>query len=110
MIKPFVEDSVRVMISLSTDHVFRNDYAFRFNDLVLKFLGIHTEKSFYVPGATNNARFMARGIYALKLYLFRNEIDELDPEFVQRIRLSACSYQLFTSSFGIGAHSQRTRQ
>lgn len=61
------------------EHHFRNDYN-ELNDLVLKFLGIKTGKSFHVPGATSNARWMVRAIYAIKLYLFRSQIG-LDPDF-----------------------------
>lgn len=57
----------------------RNDYE-ELNDLVLKFFGIATEKPFRVPGATNNARWMSRAIYALKTFLFREHL-ELDPSF-----------------------------
>lgn len=58
----------------------RSDYE-ELNDLVLKFIGIQTEKSFKVPGATNNARWMSRAIYALKTYLFREHL-EMDSSFV----------------------------
>lgn len=54
------------------------------NDLVLKFLGEQTGKPFKVPGATNNARWMARGIYALKTYLFRQHL-QLEPNFLNSL-------------------------
>lgn len=57
----------------------RDDYL-ELNDLVLKFLGVDTNVSFKVVGATNNARWMARIIYALKTYLFRQHLD-LDDDF-----------------------------
>lgn len=61
----------------------RDDYA-ELNDLVLKFLGIQTGKPFRVVGATSNARWMARIIYAIKTYLFREHL-LLDSEFVDAI-------------------------
>lgn len=58
----------------------RHDYA-EVNDLALKFLGIKTKYSFRVPGATNNARWMFKIIYAFKTYLFRRFLDlEQDAE------------------------------
>lgn len=84
-IRTLAETAKDVVKSLANDHHFRNDYA-ELNDLVLKFLGVRTNKSFHVPGATNNARWMARAIYALKLYLFRNEVPDLDPEFLCSLR------------------------
>lgn len=58
----------------------RDDYA-ELNDLCLKFFGIKTHKGFMVPGSISKARWMAKAIYALKVYLFRYELD-LDDEFV----------------------------
>lgn len=63
----------------------RDDYA-ELNDLVLKFLGVHTGRPFKVPGATNNARWMARAIYALKMYLFRHHLD-LDENTTMALEL-----------------------
>lgn len=57
----------------------RDDYL-ELNDLVLKFLGVERNVSFKVVGATNNARWMARIIYALKTYLFREHLD-LEADF-----------------------------
>lgn len=69
-----------------TNHAkcFRNDYA-ELIDLSLKFLGVNTGKSFHVPGATNNARWMFRAIYALKAFLFRAHID-LNHDFVESLQ------------------------
>lgn len=57
----------------------RDDYS-ELNDLVLKFLGIRTNIPFKVVGARNNARWMARIIYAMKAYLFREHLD-LESDF-----------------------------
>lgn len=51
----------------------RDDYA-ELNDLCLKFFGIKTKKSFMVPGAISKSRWMAKAIYAMKTYLFRDEL------------------------------------
>lgn len=61
----------------------RDDYA-ELNDLILKFLGKKTNVPFKVVGATNNARWMARIIYALKTYLFREHLN-LDSDFVNSL-------------------------
>lgn len=63
--------------------VIREDYA-EINDLVLKFFGIKTDIPFRVVGARNNARWMARIIYAMKTYLFRNHLD-LDFDFIDSL-------------------------
>lgn len=49
----------------------RNDYR-EFLQLVAVFLGETHCGSFRSPGATSNARWMAKGIYSLKIFLFRN--------------------------------------
>lgn len=74
------EEAIETIIMHASNESIRNDYA-ELNDLVLKFLGKQTNKPFRVPGATSNARWMARAIYALKTYLFREHMD-LDSEFV----------------------------
>lgn len=71
-IKYLAEEAMRI-IGPQIDH-FRNDYA-ELNDLVLKFLGFRTNVIFKVPGAANNARWMARAIYALKYYMFREHLN-----------------------------------
>lgn len=63
---------------------FRNDYA-ELIDLSLKFLGVNTGKDFHVPGATNNARWMFRAIYALKTFLFRDHFD-FDQDFLRKVQ------------------------
>lgn len=62
----------------------RDDYA-EITDLSLKYLGIPTRSSFKVPGALNNARYMNKAIYSLKIYLFRNQLS-LDPETEEKMR------------------------
>lgn len=73
-----ISSSARGLLTNHAEH-FRNDYA-ELIDLSLKFLGENTDKSFHVPGATNNARWMSRAIYALKSFLFRAHIG-LDDDF-----------------------------
>lgn len=77
------EEAVDVITDHSRSKNIRDDYA-ELNDLVLKFFGIQTSKPFRVPGATNNARWMARILYAMKTYLFREHLD-LDPDFLESI-------------------------
>lgn len=57
----------------------RDDYA-ELNDLCLKFFGIKTQKTFMVPSSISKARWMAKAIYGLKMYLFRDELD-LEEDF-----------------------------
>lgn len=57
----------------------RDDYA-ELNDLCLKFFGIETKKSFMVPGAISKSRWMAKAIYAIKTYLFRDQL-ALEEDF-----------------------------
>lgn len=76
---PLLERMREEAVNVITDHAssknIREDYA-ELNDLVLKFFGIRTSKPFRVPGATHNARWMARIIYAIKTYLFRQHFEE----------------------------------
>lgn len=74
MVFEFAQNAIHSISSIAKHHHFRDDYA-ELQDLALKFLGIRTSKSFNVPGATNNARWMQRAIYALKMYLFQDQID-----------------------------------
>lgn len=73
------EEAVNVITDHALSKQIRDDYA-ELNDLVLKFFGIKTPKPFRVPGATNNARWMARILYAMKTYLFRQHLN-LDLDF-----------------------------
>lgn len=91
MVSQFAEDAISIVGSHANHHHFRDDYA-EFHDLVLKFLGIPTIKPFKVPGATNNARWMHRAIYALKMYLFQDQI-EISRDFA----LSLHRFCLFVS-------------
>lgn len=69
----------------------RADYA-ELNDLCLKLFGIKTKKSFMVPGSISKARWMAKAIYGLKMYLFRDEL-KLDEEF----EMNLLQFVLFVS-------------
>jgi hypothetical protein len=54
----------------------RDDYQ-EFMQLSLMFLGgsgLNRGKSFRAPGPTHHARWMGKGIYALKIFLFRQEV------------------------------------
>lgn len=79
-----ISKEARELISLhAQSKTIRDDYA-ELNDLVLKFLGIETTITFRVVGARSNARWMARIIYAMKTYLFRDHLD-LDSDFVDSL-------------------------
>lgn len=65
LLQGFVNDAKTMLLKHAKESYFRNDYS-EFIDLALKFLDVNTMKTFKVPGATSNARWMARGIYALK--------------------------------------------
>lgn len=64
----FVEET------LMKDNVLRDDYK-EFLKLTLIFLGKSDPSSvhFYPPGAIHHARWMAKAIYCLKIYLFRDQ-------------------------------------
>lgn len=61
----------------------RSDYR-EFLKLVLVFLG-EDAGDFRAPGPTSNARWMAKAIYCLKMFLFRNEY-KLTPREVNSLR------------------------
>lgn len=86
LLSPFLRRLSQTAINLLSCHTkyFRNDYS-ELIDLSLKFLGVNTDKCFHVPGATNNARWMFRAIYALKSFLFRDLLD-LDDDFFQSLQ------------------------
>lgn len=71
------------LLTHSNSSFIRDDYA-ELNDLCLKFLGIRTNKTFMVPGSVSKARWMAKAIYAIKMYLFRDDLD-LDEDFLTQI-------------------------
>lgn len=54
-----------------TEEQSRADYK-EFLSLVLHFLGVNVSK-FRAPGETSNARWMAKAIYCLKIFLFRKQ-------------------------------------
>lgn len=81
LLQGFVNGAKTVLLKHAKEAHFRNDYS-EFIDLALKFLGVNTVFTFKVPGATSNARWMGRGIYALKTYLFRHELD-LDVNIIR---------------------------
>lgn len=79
LLRRISNDTIDIISQHAKSKIIRDDYS-ELNDLVLKFLGVNTHVSFKVVGATNNARWMARIIYALKTYLFREHLD-LDADF-----------------------------
>lgn len=83
IVAQFHEEASSIIMTHINDHHFRDNYA-ELNDLVLKFFGIRSRKSFRVPGATNNARWMSRAIYALKTYMFREHLN-LDQCFINAL-------------------------
>lgn len=78
-LRALYHDARDTLTAHSKSKFIRDDYA-ELNDLCLKFLGIETEKQFMVPGSVSKARWMAKGLYAIKMYLFRDQLD-LDEEF-----------------------------
>lgn len=83
------DEAKRVLQIHANNPLVRHDYA-EVNDLALKFLGIETKYNFRVPGATNNARWMFKIIYAFKTYLFRRFLD-LEQDFVEKLE-RFCSF------------------
>lgn len=77
-------DEAKVILLENAEIKFvRDDYA-ELNDLCLKFFGIKTKKGFMVPGAMSKSRWMAKAIYAIKTYLFRDELG-LEEDFERDI-------------------------
>lgn len=77
-------EAKKILKTHATNKNVRDDYA-ELTDLCLKFLGVRTSSSFKVPGALNNARWMNKAIYSLKMFLFRNEIG-LDRDTIRKLR------------------------
>lgn len=73
------DDARKTLLNHAMSAHIRDDYA-ELTDLCLKFFGIRTKKSFMVPGSISRARWMAKAIYGMKMYLFRRELD-LEPSF-----------------------------
>lgn len=78
-LRRFYNDAKETLLNHSKSKFIRDDYA-ELNDLCLKLLGIDTGKTFMVPGSVSKARWMAKAIYGIKMYLFREELD-IEPEF-----------------------------
>lgn len=76
-------DAKETLLKHSKSNQIRDDYA-ELIDLCLKFFGIRTKKSFMVPGSISRARWMAKAIYGIKMYLFRNELD-MEPVFERNL-------------------------
>lgn len=67
-------------------HCMRDDYA-ELTDLALKLFGESNilTKQFLVPGSVSNARWMGRAIYAVKSFLFREQLN-LDRHTLNQLR------------------------
>lgn len=83
-LRQLVEESKQALLIHARNKNVRHDYA-EITDLCLKFLGIQTQTSFKVVGAVDNARWMNKAIYPLKMFLFRYELD-LDDETVKKLQ------------------------
>lgn len=78
-LKPLYDDAKTVLLGHARSKQIRDDYA-ELVDLCLKFFGVKTTKGFMVPSSISKARWMAKAIYGIKMYLFRRELD-LEEEF-----------------------------
>lgn len=76
---PFYINAKKILLNHTKNKFVRDDYA-ELTDLCLKFLGIRTKKTFMVPGAISKSRWMAKAIYVIKTYLFRDELS-LEEDF-----------------------------
>lgn len=79
----FYENGIELLQNHAKSKSIRDDYA-ELTDLCLKFLGVKTVKSFMVPGAVSKSRWMAKAIYAVKMYLFRDEL-QLEEGFQEQL-------------------------
>lgn len=82
-VKDLLGDSNEVILfateTLNEEHA-RDDYK-EFLQLALIFLGVTSQNfSFRMPGAHHHARWMAKAIYCLKIFLFRDEFEMTDCE------------------------------
>lgn len=82
-LQPLYVKAKEALLNHSKSKQIRDDYA-ELTDLCLKFFGVRTKKSFMVPGAVSKSRWMAKAIYAIKMYLFR-ELLKLDEEFERQL-------------------------
>lgn len=83
LLQRLCEETIDLIGQHAQSKKIRDDYS-EVNDLVLKFLGVRNGVPFKVVGATNNARWMARILYAFKTYLFREELN-LHEDFIDSI-------------------------
>lgn len=83
LIRRMTKNAIDLITLHSQSKNVRDDYA-ELNDLVLKIFGVETATQFRVVGARNNARWMARIIYAMKTYLFREHLN-LDVDFLDSL-------------------------
>ncbi|CAH0560567.1 unnamed protein product [Brassicogethes aeneus] len=74
----------------------RDDYK-ELLELILIFTGYIKEPSFKIPGSMHHARWMAKAIYALKIFLFRNEfpLTKLETKSAQRLCVFVASVYMF---------------
>lgn len=72
----FRENTVPILKMQAAKRQTRDDYA-ELTDLALKYFGESNiaTKPFMVPGAVSNSRWMAKAIYVMKCYLFRNQLE-----------------------------------
>lgn len=89
-VNEFRENAIQILSDQMNSKMTRDDYA-ELTDLTLKFFGeSNTEKkSFMVPSAMGNARWMQKAIYALKAYLFRDQIQVTDRVILRLEKFSA---------------------
>lgn len=96
-VRPLYIEAKNTLIEHAKNKFVRDDYA-ELTDLCLKFFGVKTKKSFMVPGAVSKSRWMAKAIYAIKMYLFRDLLNleegyvEMLLEFVLFIALVYCKH------------------
>lgn len=90
--------------------IHRNDYR-ELLDLVAVFLDGGNQDFFKKPGATHHARWMAKAIYTLKIFLFRNqfkfeegELDGIRDVCISLIRLYVKAWFKCNSSIGAPNH------
>lgn len=76
-------EAKNALINHAASKLIRDDYA-ELIDLCLKFFGIRTKKSFMVPGSMSKARWMAKAIYGMKMFLFREDLN-LDADFEHQL-------------------------
>lgn len=107
----FTDDMLKFCTDQLTKQIHRDDYRELLDLLIICLGGVKQNYVFKKPGASHHARWMAKAIYSLKIYLFRDQIEfaagvleGLREVCVFIIRLYTKAWFQCTSSIGAPLH------